>query len=413
MHVPYVYLIIILAAVIYLGIFIVKWYSRIPFKELKSEVKFQKLKDMLRYEKRKTSDTILTQKLEQMLNDLKTDHESNPSGFNYDLWVIDSFKNKIGKDEIDEKMNAFYTPSEFISNHQAHLVMIIFVIFSVLFVLTIENEYQSMNIVSSVINTTAMIVEIDKESPLNLATNTILHDRLTQLNVTTYYTPSITIESIKLSPVASSYLSFPKNNELILRNVSLGKKNISITSINDTMLNQTSKTSMLNTIKGQKLVKEEYFINLHARNTGIVQNLTEGFNLTISYFKNGTLESIYIPFNMDINIKDLPLVVYFLIVLLGVLVSRMITIISAKIRLGLSAEYYKLNLEESMWIIFSIIIAVIGFSAFNETIKQFTANVLGNIAVAFGFGFASEKILELARGFSSRFFPSPGEESKQ
>lgn len=67
----------------------------------------------------------------------------------------------------------------------------------------------------------------------------------------------------------------------------------------------------------------------------------------------------------------------------------------------LTNKILEINEREALWIIFSFIISILLFSGFKETLKDLTTVVLFNVSIAFGFGFAFDRTLELATRFKS------------
>jgi hypothetical protein len=62
-------------------------------------------------------------------------------------------------------------------------------------------------------------------------------------------------------------------------------------------------------------------------------------------------------------------------------------------------DLIEMNPNDSLWILFSFVISVLIFAAFNEQ-DLLGPSVIINIVLAFGFGFGFEKVLEVATKFS-------------
>ena len=79
---------------------------------------------------------------------------------------------------------------------------------------------------------------------------------------------------------------------------------------------------------------------------------------------------------------DLDLVLYFWIVLIGVITSRALTLF--KNQQGQRRVFVQLEIKDYLWIVFSFIIGILIFSSFKNQI-DLTSDIIINISLAFGF----------------------------
>lgn len=115
-----------------------------------------------------------------------------------------------------------------------------------------------------------------------------------------------------------------------------------------------------------------------------------------------------VPFQWTIRMTDLSLTTYFWIVMAGVVTSRFMTLIldkSEEHRLHgkRDKDMQEIGWKDGLGILFSFIIALILFSSFREQVSSLTTMILFNISIAFAFGFAFDKTLEVAPRFSRRY----------
>jgi hypothetical protein len=132
---------------------------------------------------------------------------------------------------------------------------------------------------------------------------------------------------------------------------------------------------------------------------------------------------------------DLNPVIYFAIVMIGVLFSRILTLLLNKVKdnkRALTPGQLKTKLAElsrvpeneveqkikdelklkvktkdlleiqpmdSLWLLFSFVISVLIFAAFNQQV-HLGPSIMVNVVLAFGFGFGFQKVLEVASNFS-------------
>jgi hypothetical protein len=253
-----------------------------------------------------------------------------------------------------------------------------------------------------------MTVFIDRVSPLEIPIRNYFERETTNVTVTVYpnSTEKITFESLTLNMSDSSVLHQNSGFKNITKDEDANRKRVY----------QTSLTVPHNMAIG---------------------NTTSQYEIIVSYFKGNSSNLIQhtIPFDWTITTMNLNIVIYFTIVMIGVLISRIITLLLKKIKENKDAltppqlkvkivnisklpdneveqrikDELKLNVKvddlikispsDGLWILFSFVISVLIFGAFNEQ-DLLGPSVLVNIVLAFGFGFGFEKVLEVAARFS-------------
>ncbi|MDQ3836167.1 MAG: hypothetical protein M3270_04445 [Thermoproteota archaeon] len=104
---------------------------------------------------------------------------------------------------------------------------------------------------------------------------------------------------------------------------------------------------------------------------------------------------------------------YFWIVLVGVIVSRVLSLVLDKLeriqtaqtdqdKVKLKGEPIILNNNDYVWIAFSFIIAILIFTSFTPQVQvNLTTSIITNISLAFAFGFGFDKVLEVAKRFQT------------
>jgi hypothetical protein len=163
-----------------------------------------------------------------------------------------------------------------------------------------------------------------------------------------------------------------------------------------------------------------------------VNNATKPYTLGIFYVNetDGKLYELPLQFGWSIKTMDLDLLSYFLIVLIGVMASRILTLMLNKLqdmkkkvddemkkkvddevkkkvddeKVDLNTKsmenVIRLNLKDYVWVVFSFVIAVLVFSSFSTQV-HLTSYILINISLAFGFGFGFDKVLEVSQRFQN------------
>jgi hypothetical protein len=230
-----------------------------------------------------------------------------------------------------------------------------------------------------------MTVLIDRVSPLDIPVRNYFDRETTNVTVTIYpnSTEKLTFESLILNM---------SNNSIMHQNS--GFKNI--TSSKD--------------VNGKRVYQTELTVP-HTMATG---NITSENQIIISYLKGNSskLMQHISPFDWTIKTMDLSPIIYFTIVMIGVLISRIISLMLKKIEDNkeenktanpkvplTAAKMVELKPNDSLWLLFSFIISVLIFAAFNQQV-HLGPSIMVNIVLAFGFGFGFEKVLEVATRFN-------------
>ena len=133
-----------------------------------------------------------------------------------------------------------------------------------------------------------------------------------------------------------------------------------------------------------------------ARHYDEISNKTYDYNIGLNYSNQTGTFGEYIKFEWTIIPKDLIWLLYFWIVLSGVVTSRFISFVANTN----TTEALNIDRTEAVWIIFTFIIAVLAFVSFKENV-DLKVSVFFNVIAAFVFGFGSQKVLEVARQFPS------------
>lgn len=148
---------------------------------------------------------------------------------------------------------------------------------------------------------------------------------------------------------------------------------------------------------------------------GYVFNSTDPYEVTIGGLKqvfgehslNGTKTATRIApfpsqleFKWNIKTMDFPPIMYFWLVLTGVIFSRYITFHSDVTAPGTQSLQYRELMTRgnkknpALWLIFSTVITLLVFGGFQDQLKYLTTNILVNLSIAFAFGFGFDKVLE-------------------
>jgi hypothetical protein len=214
--------------------------------------------------------------------------------------------------------------------------------------------------------------------------------RLTLITTSIYHSPNIMIKDVKLSASSESIFSFNPNFQ----------KNSSLSITNNTS-------------------NDNYQLWAAAQHNLQVNNFTKPYTVDIIYFnRTGGFNDLSFTFDWSAKTMDLGIFSYFWIVLIGVMVSRLLSLILNKLsdakralkeaaksnqknlQMELKDLKYKISLSTNdiVWIAFSFVIALLIFSGFSGQV-HLTTNILTNIALAFAFGFGFDKVLEVAKKF--------------
>jgi hypothetical protein len=196
--------------------------------------------------------------------------------------------------------------------------------------------------------------------------------------------------------------------------------------------------------------RTDYHIDATANHNLQVNNVTGAYTIDVLYpdKTTGMLQKWSVPFNWPIETMDMSIFSYFWIVLIGVIVSRLLSLVLDRVKksssqpaapvpaagavvgapvpaagavvgapvpaagavvgapvpaAGAAAPItppVRLETADYIWITFSFIIAVLIFSSFSDQVNL-TTSVLANISLAFAFGFGFDKVLEVAKGFQT------------
>ena len=206
--------------------------------------------------------------------------------------------------------------------------------------------------------------------------------RTTNIQVSVYHDDNIKIDVVKLS-TADSILSYPPKFDFV----------------NSTLVKQ--------------LQRDNYKIEANANHNLEISNTTKPYTIDV-ILSNGTgtiPQKWSVPFNWSIKTMNMSIFSYFWIVLIGVLVSRLLSLVLDKLekiqnapnaaqRGAIENIPIVLNINDYIWITFSFIIAILIFSSFSTQV-DFTTNIIINISLAFGFGFGFDKVLEVAKRFQN------------
>jgi hypothetical protein len=144
-----------------------------------------------------------------------------------------------------------------------------------------------------------------------------------------------------------------------------------------------------------------------------ISNTTALFTIDV-ILSNGTgtiPQKWSVPFSWPIKTMNMSIFSYFWIVLIGVLVSRLLSLVLDKLeeiqkapdkvrKQEIESKPIVLNIHDYIWITFSFIIAILIFSSFSTQV-DLTTNIIINISLAFGFGFGFDKVLEVAKRFQN------------
>lgn len=244
--------------------------------------------------------------------------------------------------------------------------------FTIALSITTIFEYTPNNFSTDVTNTKNMTVLIVRNNPIIVPILNTLNSEQKPLIVELYYNNSEkNISSIRLSSLSDSYLSM--------------------------------ETTLLKNSKNNPNVYNTFFTVKHL---GLKGNFTSTYKLDIFYNVpgNSSLQQQTIDFNVLTSFKDLTILSYFWIVLLGVVVGRIITIV-IKYK---DNSFIRLKKIDIIWITVSFIIGITGFTGFmSTTFTTFQNLIIVNIILAFSFGFATEKVLQTVREFDGESASTP------
>jgi hypothetical protein len=209
-----------------------------------------------------------------------------------------------------------------------------------------------------------VIVTIENNTQVPLAN--FFNHKLTQVNVEVYY---------KVTP-------------LFLKGIKLSSNGSSILTVKDADFHVANRASKQNVTTVNSLAAV-YNVSMQLGHPLDVRTYDDQYNINLFYRKlsdNGSLLVEKVPFIWSIHTLDWSKVNYFWLIFAGVFLSRIFTI-----RPGNKTKFKSLEL---VWIPFSAIITLLVFASFKDQVNL-TGDILTNLSLAFGFGFAFDKVLEV------------------
>jgi hypothetical protein len=229
-----------------------------------------------------------------------------------------------------------------------------------------------------------MSILIDREPTvlIPLKTVTPFPPRYTLIQASINHNVNTTIEAVKLS-TTDSILSYPTKFQFV---------------------NST-------TVNGSK--RDHFTMEAYANHNLEIDNSSKQYTIDVIYsnLTNNTPQKWSVSFSWPIKTLNMSIFGYFWIVLIGVLVSRLLSLVLDKLekiqrtqdvveKNRITSQPIVLNINDYIWITFSFIIAILIFSSFNEQV-ELTTNIIINISLAFGFGFGFDKVLEVTKRFQN------------
>jgi hypothetical protein len=263
------------------------------------------------------------------------------------------------------------------------LFLAIGICLSITMYITIAYESFPKNNLSTMNNPSKdFAVQVSRDSTLRIPIRNVIDPVRSNLDVKIFHNVDGTnILPLQLSTTSDSPLSYSNDN---FRN----------STKHDTAGNKTQRV-------------DNYNLPIFARHTGEVSNKSYVYTLDITYLNStGARNNVAVPFSWAILTTDLSTLTYFWIVLIGVIVSRLLTLALNKLEEArtnqpkgrLSINFPTYSQKDYLWILFSFLIAVILFGSFRSQV-DLTSNIIINISLAFGFGFSFDKVLEVAERF--------------
>jgi hypothetical protein len=199
----------------------------------------------------------------------------------------------------------------------------------------------------------------------------------TDIQVTVYHNMNTRIQAVKLS-TNDSILSYPPNFTFVSSGLT------------------------------EDVQRDNYIMKANATHNLQVNNVTGLYTVDVLFFNSmdGSLQKWSVPFSWPIKTMDMSILSYFWIVLVGVIGSRVLSLVLDKLEKIKNAENPEVEKKEAVllenddyvWITFSFIIAILIFAGFSTQV-QLTPSIVTNVALAFGFGFGFDKVLEVSKRF--------------
>jgi hypothetical protein len=184
-------------------------------------------------------------------------------------------------------------------------------------------------------------------------------------------------------------------------------------STTDSILSYPAKFKFVNSTLMDVSRRDNYTMEAYANHNLEIGNTTNEYTIDVIYsnLTTNTPQKWSVPFGWSIKTMNMSIFSYFWIVLIGVLVSRLLSLVLDKLekiqqtqdpvlKNKIQSQQIVLDINDYIWITFSFIIAILIFSSFNEQI-ELTTNIVFNISLAFGFGFGFDKVLEVAKRFQN------------
>jgi hypothetical protein len=260
-----------------------------------------------------------------------------------------------------------------------HVIFILAIGLAIVMNVTIIYEYIPSNHIEEIWNLEDMSIKLEWNSPLIVPLKNVIIPLSTNLIATVFTNDSIDIKSVSLSTPENSLLSF----------------------------NGPFKDFEDDSTEGKK-----YKTQLFVHHDGNIINYTAPYKLNIYYTitdnnsgsnstSNNTIDKTPIisnktkEFYWKVQTNEIPVLGYLWIVIIGVVTSRLLSLVLKSENKNIQS----VGKDEGIWIIFSFIIAVLIFSSFSKEVTL-TKSILMNVSLAFGFGFAFERILTLSREFT-------------
>ena len=239
-------------------------------------------------------------------------------------------------------------------------------------IVSILTEYTPQNDMATKYDTSGISFIINKESTLLIPLKNVFIPKTSDLTLTIYpIVPFKKIVSVKLYTTSDSILSYYGDFKLT------------------------------DTVEGGYIYK----MKVYAQHDLEVENTTNTYKVATYYINNsGQLKQAVIPFTWPIKTLDFSDFTYFWIVLIGVIVSRLVTRYVEDTRKEPEKDGNKVSSRiefegrDYLWIAFSGIITLLIFTEFQKNVQP-TTNIITNISLAFGFGFGFDRILDVGQKF--------------
>jgi hypothetical protein len=183
-------------------------------------------------------------------------------------------------------------------------------------------------------------------------------------------------------------------------------------STNDSILSYPSNFTFVSSGLTENVQRDNYQMNANAIHPLTANNATGYYTIDILFFNktDGVPQKWSVPFSWTTKTMDMSIFSYFWIVLVGVIVSRVLSLVLDKFEKIQKAqdkvkerdEAIILNNNDYVWITFSFIIAILIFTSFTTQVQvHLTPSIIANISLAFAFGFGFDKVLEVAKRFQT------------